>query len=112
MLLPAGREGVVDLAKLRDYVLNPLHPRGRHKARVFAAALDMHQADAEVLQRQLLSAAATSDAVAGRRDQHGQRYIVDFECRNGTHRAMVRSGWIVLADEGIPRLTTRFVVSE
>ena len=112
MLLPAGTKAVVDITKLHDYVLNPLHPRGRHKARVFATALNMHQDDAEALRRQLLSAAAGCDAVPGRRDEHGQRYTVDFECINGPHRATVRSGWIVLVDEGIPRLTTCFVLSE
>jgi hypothetical protein len=112
MILPSGEEAVVDVAKLRDYVLNSLHPRGRHKARVFAAALDMHQSDAEALQRQLLSAAASCEARPGPRDQYGHRYVVDFECRNGSRRAMVRSSWIILADEGIPRLTTCFVLSE
>lgn len=112
MLLPAGTEAVVDVIKLQDYVLNPLHPRGRHKARVFAAALDMHQADAVALQRQLLSAAATCEAVLGTYDRYGQRFTVDFDCHNGSRHAMVRSGWIILADEGIPRLTTCFVLSE
>jgi hypothetical protein len=30
----------------------------------------------------------------------------------GTHRATVRSGWIVLAGEEFPRLTTCYVLSE
>lgn len=30
---------MVDIAKLRDYCLNPLHDEGKHKARVFASAL-------------------------------------------------------------------------
>ncbi|WP_200235400.1 DUF6883 domain-containing protein [Thiohalocapsa halophila] len=39
MKLPNANQAVVDLEKLRGYCLNPAHPRGRHKARVFAAAL-------------------------------------------------------------------------
>jgi hypothetical protein len=39
MKLPNAAQALVDLAKLRDYCLNPAHPRGRHKARVFATAL-------------------------------------------------------------------------
>ena len=112
MRLPRGADAVVDLAKLREYVLNPLHPRGKHKARVFASALQIHQADAEFLRQQLAEAAASGDAVIGERDQYGQRYILDFDCMRGTHRATVRSGWIVLTGEGFPRLTTCYVLSE
>ena len=38
MKLPNGDRAVIDIAKLRDYCLSPDHLRGRHKARVFAAA--------------------------------------------------------------------------
>ena len=41
MRLSSAQHAVVDPAKLRDYCLNPKHPRGRHKARVFAASLGM-----------------------------------------------------------------------
>ncbi len=49
MRLPNAERAVVDIAKLRDYCLNFEHPRGRHKARVFAAALGLTTADAEML---------------------------------------------------------------
>ena len=49
MKLPGGELAVVEIAKLRDYCLNPSHPPGRHKARVFTAALNLGQADAEFL---------------------------------------------------------------
>lgn len=39
MKLPAGDRAVVDLAKLSEYALSPNHEEGKHKARVFAAAL-------------------------------------------------------------------------
>lgn len=37
MKLPNGDRAVVDIVKLTDYCLSTTHPRGRHKARVFAA---------------------------------------------------------------------------
>jgi hypothetical protein len=80
VLLPGGKNAVVEISKLRDYVLNPLHPRGRHKARVFASALHIQQHDAEFLRQQLEEIAATGQAVPGERDEYGQRYILDFEC--------------------------------
>jgi hypothetical protein len=36
MKLPNSEKAIVDIAKLRDYSLNPEHESGGHKARVFA----------------------------------------------------------------------------
>jgi len=55
MKLPNGDRAVVDIEKLRGYCLNPRHPRGRNKARVFASA-GIAEADAEELRMALLRA--------------------------------------------------------
>jgi hypothetical protein len=49
--LPNGERAVIGIEKLREYSLNPLHSRGRHKARVFWAALALTQAGAEMAPR-------------------------------------------------------------
>ena len=36
MKMPDGDVAIVDRQKLTGYCLNPEHPRGKHKARVFA----------------------------------------------------------------------------
>jgi hypothetical protein len=56
MTIPHADHAVVDIRKLHDYCLNPLHDEGKHKARVFAAALGMTGADAERLRDILLQA--------------------------------------------------------
>ena len=111
VLLPGGTNAVVDISKLRGYVLNPDHPRGKHKARVFARALRLGTLDAEFLQKELLHAAFSPAAVLREQDKYGQRYMLDFEIANAGERAIVRSGWIVLIGESAPRLTTYFVLS-
>jgi hypothetical protein len=78
MTIPHADRVVVNTRKLRDYCLNPLHDEGKHKARVFAAALDMTGADAEQLRDILLQAIKTHDAHVGYRDAYGQRYVIDF----------------------------------
>jgi hypothetical protein len=78
MTIPHSDRAVGDIRMLRDYYLNPLHDEGKHKARVFAAALDMTGADAEQLRDILLQAIKTHDAHVGYRDAYGQRYVVDF----------------------------------
>lgn len=83
MKLPNGDRAVVDIAKLREYCLNPEHPRGKHKARVFAAALGLTAEQAETLRDEILQAAATAEAMATDQDEFGQRYVVDLY-REGT----------------------------
>ena len=110
MKLPAGEAAIVEMPKLRDYCLNPLHPRGRHKARVFVSALGIMRGDAEFLGTELLRAARDGEASKGTVDQFGERYTVDFTlvCRH--RQALVRSSWIVRTGERIPRLTSCFVI--
>ena len=62
MGLPNGNRAVVDIKKLRDYCLNPHHEDGKHKARVFAAALGLGRVDAKWLRERLLEAAASEPA--------------------------------------------------
>ncbi len=57
MKLPFGVSAVVSLSKLQDYRLNLQHPVGRHKARVFAAALGWTQDDVQLVRSLLLEAA-------------------------------------------------------
>ena len=68
MKLPNPDRAVVDIAKLRDYCLNPEHPRGRHKARLFAAKLGLTADHAETLREALLAAALNREAAAAQRD--------------------------------------------
>lgn len=63
MKLPGSTDAIVEIAKLRDYCLNPHHPRGRHKARVFLATLELAREDAEFLRGALIQAARETEAV-------------------------------------------------
>jgi hypothetical protein len=106
MPMPNAERAIVDIRKLRDYCLNPMHDEGQHKARLFATALGMTADDAEDLRLLLLKAVTTSDAQLGRCDAYGQRYAVDFLLIWRDKQARVRSGWIIEHDSDTPRLTT------
>ena len=110
MTLPGSEKAVVETAKLRDYCLSPVHPRGRHKARVFASALGLTALDAEFLRSELLRVAREGDAILVDRDAYGERYTVDFELVRGERRATVRSAWILRSSEAAPRLTSCYVL--
>lgn len=113
MKLPGGARAIMDIAKLRDYCLNPAHPRGRHKARVFASTLGLMPADAECLREELLRATRDGRATLGDCDEHGERYGVDFKLARGDRQATVRSTWIIRRSrrsDPLPRLTSCFVL--
>jgi hypothetical protein len=109
MRLPNPDRAFVSQAKLRDYLLNADHPRGRHKARVFAAALGAGRDDAEWLQSLLIQAAHLDTAVPTEQDTYGQRYVLDFDVATRTGPSVVRSLWIVRTGEDYPRLVTCYV---
>ncbi|CAN5547874.1 hypothetical protein BH20ACT10_BH20ACT10_18570 [soil metagenome] len=101
----------MDIRKLRDYCLDPSHPKGRHKARVFSAALGLGREVAEELQGVLLSAARSADAVAAAEgDEYGQRYVLDFEMRTRAGSAVIRSAWMIRSGEDFPRLSSCYVI--
>jgi hypothetical protein len=106
MILPNAAKAVVDLRKLTEYILDPEHDDGKHKARLFAAALNLVVSDADELKDALLDAVRDNDAVAGKFDKFGQRYTVDFLFERDGKSAIIRSGWIIEHGANIPRLTT------
>ena len=108
--MPGGDRAVVDRAKLLDYCLSTTHPRGRHKARLFAAATGITAVDADLLGDALRAAAATVDAVPTRRSEFGQMYEVTFVLDGPSGSAAILSVWIVLDGESVPRLVTCYPV--
>ena len=110
MNLPNAARAVVEIGKLRDYCLNASHPRGRHKARVFAAVLGLTANDAEELRQMILSAVPSHDAEPAERDEYGQRYVLDFEVTRQGRRAEVRTLWIILNGQDYPRFTSCYIL--
>lgn len=109
MKLPQAEQAVVDIRKVRGYCLDPDHPRGRHKARVFKAALGITRQDAEFLRQRLLEAVRTNEAVPLNEDLYGVRYQLDFEMEGPAGSASIRSLWIVRRGETFPRLVSCFI---
>ena len=107
--LPNAEHAVADIEKLRDYSLNPSHDEGKHKARVFLAAMGFTQDDAERLRALVLEAAHTGDAAPGKTLQQGQMYVLDFSAQGLRGEVTIRTAWIVARDTDFPRLVTCYV---
>ncbi len=110
MKLPNADRAHVDGRKLREYCLSPDHPRGRHKARVFAAALGLGPGHPDFLRGELEQAAAEREVLIGEADSYGQRYVLDSTISTTMGQAVVRSTWIVRTGEDFPRLTSCYVL--
>ena len=78
-ILPQHSKAIVPIEKLRDYALNPNHPQGKDKARVFKATVGMERDHADALREILISTLVRSPAVRGLNDQHGERWITYHE---------------------------------
>src|SRR6266404_9660958 len=100
MKLPNAESAFVDIAKLRDYCLNPHHPEGKHKARVFLEKLGLGRNDDERLRQVILEAILKADAIEQKPSLYGRRFIVDFEVSLPEGKfilstALVRTAWII-----------------
>jgi len=106
MKLPNGDRAELS-DKLQDYVLNPRHRRGRHKARVFESALGITLESQHILANALRGVAANStDAISTGDQGFGATFEVRFPFTTEKGTATVLSGWIVRHGEAVPRLVT------
>lgn len=110
MKLPNAESAFIDLNKLRNYSLNLQHDRGKHKARLFAAILELNSDDAEILQALILEAVQIYNAVPATSDEYGQRYTIDFPITRNQNTATVRTVWIIRPTETFPRLVSCYIV--
>ena len=109
MKLPNFRKAVVDSRKLKDYCLNPHHPVGKHKARVFKSALGFQQEDAETLKEQIIDSLLQAEAEKKHEDQFGVRYAVEFPVSNKERKATIVTIWMVPNNNDKPYLITCYV---
>jgi hypothetical protein len=109
-ILRNARHAVIDERKLTDYVLNPAHPRGRDKARVFRSTLGYDRASRADLIEQIQRAILRYEAVFVRQDRYGRHYRADLILEGPRGAARVRTGWLYDRGSDVPRLTTAFVL--
>jgi hypothetical protein len=108
--IPNADNAILDPHKIEDYCLNPGHPRGRHKARVFREALGIDQSDAGRLRQVLLDGLPEQEAIELANDRYGTRWRVDIPVTRQNRQAVVRTLWIIRSGEQVPRFVTCWVL--
>ena len=110
MKLPNGERA--DLGtKIEDYVLNPSHWEGRHKARVFESMLGITRSNQQVLREAILAYAVNSEEVEVFGDNgYGTLYVLRFPLTIAHRTAMILTAWIIRHEEDFPRLITCYIL--
>jgi hypothetical protein len=108
MKLPNGDLAVIPIQKLTEYCLNPNHSKGKHKARVFQAVLNITADNADVLLALIQQAAIEGHVVQQDPTPQGQIFKVDWEIPN-TNGEQLRTTWEIAHNTETPRLVTAFI---
>ena len=108
--IPNADRAVLGLRKIADYCLSPVHPRGRHKARVFHDAFELNREDAAWLRTALLDGLHRCEAMELSTDDLGNRWRVDVPVMRHNKSVVVRTLWIVRSGEQLPRFVTCWVL--
>jgi hypothetical protein len=108
--LPNVEDATIPGEKLWGYVLNPDHPVGMHKARLFRSALGIAQENWEFLRDEILARIPSAEVSSIQPNPFGFLYKVPMvmEGLNGqTHEVI--TAWFVAEEGDPPRLASAYV---
>jgi len=110
-VLPNLERASIAIEKLRDYVLNPGHPTGRNKARVFKAALGLERKHAIAFAEVIKDTLGRAHAVKNEESPYGPRWETHHKVFGLTGRAVIVSvAWIFKAEQPeVPVLITCYI---
>jgi hypothetical protein len=107
--LPNHENAVIESNKLQDYLLNPEHPVGGNKARVFASALGFARENWADFEREIRRTLPQYPAHERPMRPFGREFTVDLPLSGPKGHAVVRTGWMIDNGFDLPRLTTAYV---
>lgn len=108
MKVPNASRAIIEVPKLRDYLLSPSHPVGRFKAPFFAA-LGYSQEQWPQLEADLRAQLVLQDAQPAAASPYGRKYEIRAILTGPSGRsAEIVSIWIILSDEDAPRFVTAY----
>ena len=108
MKLPNGEQAEIPMQKLIGYCLNPEHPSGKHKAKVFASILGITNENAEILRKPVQTAAIEGEVVQQDTTAFGQQFKVDWIVPDPVG-VRLRTIWEVTSNKPSPRLISAFL---
>ena len=101
----------IDIRKLRDYCLNPHHPVGKHKARVFSSQLGISRNDAQLLKTRIMERMKDVEIEWANEDKFGKRFSADLTINMKDRSALVRTLWIMKSGNEVPELVSCYIIT-
>ena len=111
--LPNYQKAEIPRQKLVNYLLDPLHREGQHKARVFKSALDFDQSSWEELAQAIRTELPYYPAAFGSEGKWGRKYEVTLPVTGRNDFTVdVLTVWIIRPETTFPTFVTALVVGE
>jgi len=110
MTLINKENAIIEVDKFLLYCLNEEHPVGKHKARLFKTILNISSENYQILINEIKKQILIQPAYLSKEISFGNLYFVDFEMKNLSKIATVRTTWIVRNEENFPRLTSCYII--
>jgi hypothetical protein len=108
-VLPNWKHAVIPEGKLEHYCLNPFHPKGKDKARVFKSVLGFTEKDAYLLEKLILTEIAHFEAIFVDSIDWGELWRVDIEIAKENEKILLRTNWIIKYANNYPSLVSCFI---
>ena len=110
MKLPNAEKAVIDEAKLESYSLSGEHGRGRDKARVFRATMNLGPGDGPALASLLRERIKDDDVDEVENGEYGVLYVLHHPIVGSSPVRRLRHVWILRHGEDFPRLVSCYLV--
>lgn len=104
--LPNYEKAFIDPTKIRGYILSTEHPIGRFKAALFQR-IGYTKENWEKLINDIRNYHLPLDAEPVERNKYGRKYVIKGNFKSPSGKiVMLKSMWIILDGEDIPRFIT------
>ena len=108
-LLPNYQQAEIPDEKISGYFLNPLHERGKHKARIFRQIFGITADNGELLKAEILKNLQKCEITNIHENSHGTIYTVPLKICIFEREAEIITAWIIHYNTTIPKLITCYV---
>ncbi len=109
MKLPNAENAIIPEKNLREYCLNSEHAHGQHKAFLFSKLLGITDDNIYILRDMLETALSENEIIRIQPTDHGTIYYIDSLIVKGERSFILRSLWIILFGEIIPRFVSCYI---
>ena len=110
MYLPNKERAIVEIKKVKEYLLNPEHRTGKHKARFFTK-IGFSLDNPQVLQKALKQHPINHECAKTIDSEHGVKFIIEGSIITPENRMYhIRTVWMIPTSEELAKLVTAYPI--